>query len=66
MIIHSIVSMEDIFATEYAPQTQVKRIGNSFINIDTSGDNGIVKSIFSTNPADYLNKKYQPNAIYKD
>lgn len=66
MIIHSIVSMEDIFVTEYAPQTEVKRVGNSFINIDTSGENSRVKSIFSTKPADYLNKKYQPNAIYKN
>lgn len=66
MIIHSIVALEDIFATEYKPETQIKRVGNSFIKIDTSGNTQRVKSIFSTNPADYLDKKYQPNAIYKN
>ncbi|NLJ16873.1 MAG: hypothetical protein GX346_07065 [Clostridiales bacterium] len=64
MIIHSIISLEDIFAEEYQPKTQTIRKNNSFISLDISGDKPRIKSIFSTDPKDYLNKKYQPNSIY--
>ena len=68
MIIHSIVAFEDIFAEDYSLNStniQTYRNGNSYINVENNGKVQRVKNIFSTNPSDYLNKKYQPNAIYQ-
>ncbi len=59
MIIHSIVSPDDIFFAESVNQTQLLPIRYGFIEVEC-GKNSVVRRIISTNPYDYLNPAYQP------
>ena len=58
MIIHSIVSPDDIFRlpNDDARQTEFMPIEHGFVELD---GRRMVKRVISTNPQDYLNKKYQ-------
>ncbi len=57
MIIHSIVSPYDIFPSQVSTcKTERVQIKHGFVELDS---NRIVKRVVSTNPQDYLNKKYQ-------
>ena len=58
MIIHSIVSPDDIFGSQnFKPcQTEFVPIEHGFVELD---GRRAVKRVISTNPQDYLNKKYQ-------
>ena len=68
MVIHSIVSPEDIFcnvASNTAPKREVHRINGGLI--ETSEYNGVqlVSRLYSTNPALYPDKRYSPYSVYK-
>ena len=57
MIIHSIVSPDDIFPAEpYSYNTELVPIRHGFVELDNKR---IIKRVISTNPQDYLNKNYQ-------
>lgn len=68
MVIHSIVSPEDIFCNgvcSTAPKREYHRINGGLV--ETSEYNGVqlVSRLYSTNPALYLDKRYSPYSIYK-
>ena len=58
MIIHSIVSPDDIFYSHNPQQTkaQLAPIKYGFVELD---EKRMVKRVISTNPRDYLDKNYQ-------
>ena len=64
MIIHSIVSNYDIFLNSGEGQTfsavGTEPVCGGFIEISEYGGKRQVTRLFSTNPALYLDKRYQP------
>ena len=57
MIIHSIISPDDIFPSQnLSRKTEFIPIKYGFVELDNKR---MVKRIVSTNPQDYLNEKYQ-------
>ncbi|MBR5273457.1 MAG: hypothetical protein IKU25_08745 [Clostridia bacterium] len=64
MIIHSIVSLDDIFFTPNDCATKLVPIKYGFVEVE-SGENSAVRRLISTNPSDYLNVEYQPCCKFK-
>ena len=64
MIIHSIVSPDDIFPVQAANRTKLLPIRYGFVEVEC-GANSVVRRIVSTNPYDYLNPAYQPCCKFK-
>lgn len=57
MIIHSIVSPDDIFPSQAKTcKMECVPIRHGFVELDGKR---IIKRVVSTNPKDYLNKNYQ-------
>ena len=64
MILHSIISPDDIFFnTDVQPaQTAYKRIDGGIVELDGTR----VRRLISTDPRLYLDKRYYPYSEYKD
>lgn len=60
MLIHSIVSENDIFFTDSVSQPVFRNIDGGLIEIDSSVGTGRIRRLHSTNPYLYLDKRYQP------
>ncbi len=60
MLIHSIVSENDIFFTNSISQPVFRNIKGGLIEIDNSIGTGKIRRLHSTNPYLYLEKRYQP------
>ncbi len=60
MLIHSIVSENDIFFTGGISPPVFRNISGGFIEIDISVGAGQIRRLHSTNPYLYLDKRYQP------
>ncbi len=60
MLIHSIISENDIFFTDSFSQPVFRNIEGGIIEIDSSVDVGKIRRLHSTNPYLYLDKRYQP------
>lgn len=58
MIIHSIVSLDDIFHSQSQPpfKTHFVPLRHGFLELD---EKRMIRRVVSTNPQDYLNKNYQ-------
>lgn len=60
MLIHSIISENDIFFTNSVSQPVFRNIDGGLLEIDDADDVRRIKRLFSTNPYLYLDKRYQP------
>ena len=58
MIIHSVVSPDDIFPVSDIGSTSLVPIKHGFVEVE--GDTMRVRRLISTKPDDYLNAAYQP------
>ncbi|MCD7823365.1 MAG: YlzJ-like family protein [Oscillospiraceae bacterium] len=58
-MLYTIISEYDIFTQSERP-TQFMDIGNGKVEYTVSGKNKVVKSLFSTDPSMYLDKRYIP------
>ena len=58
MIIHSIVSHDDIFRSDYQPTLKLHFVPlrHGFLELD---EKRMIRRVVSTNPQDYLNKNYR-------
>lgn len=56
---YSIISQYDIYCEEYTPITHTDISGKEIEYISYDGNRKIT-NLFSTNPARYLDKRYQP------
>lgn len=69
MVIHSIVSLSDIFynsgENEDSYTAEIKPIQGGWLEIMGQGDEKCVRRLISTNPALYLDKRYQPYTSVK-
>ena len=63
MILHSIVSLSDIFCNTdvQAPAPEYRQINGGLIEVE----NGKVRRLISTDPRLYLDKRYFPRSEYK-
>ncbi|MBQ9483495.1 MAG: hypothetical protein IJU82_04820 [Ruminiclostridium sp.] len=64
MLIHSIVSLSDIFCNtgEKAPEITYKQIQGGMLELDGTR----VRRLISTDPRLYLDKRFVPFSEYKD
>ncbi len=60
MLIHSIVSENDIFFTDGISSPVFRNINGGLIEVDNSVGAGQIRRLHSTNPHLYLEKRYQP------
>ncbi|MCD7784050.1 MAG: YlzJ-like family protein [Oscillospiraceae bacterium] len=58
-MLYTIISEYDIFTKGEKP-TQFMDIRNGKVEYTVSGKNKVIKSLFSTDPRLYLDKKYTP------
>ena len=65
MILHTIINPDDIFYTPIEIGFYHKQ-DNRYIETVYSGKNAVIRSMFSTNPYDYLSGQYAPNSKYND
>lgn len=63
-MIHSIVSLCDIFADTITYKTETCRVGCGFAEYITVNGKKQLRRLISTNPADYLKSEYQPFSYY--
>lgn len=63
-MIHSIISMDDIFFTENAANTEYCRISGGLLEVNTVGGEKRICRLYSTNPYLYLNRRYRPYAAF--
>ena len=63
MIIHSVVSPDDIFPASDFVRTSLVPIKHGFVEVE--GSTMQVRRLISTNPDDYLNAAYQPFCKFK-
>ncbi len=64
MVIHSIVSLSDIFynsgESEYGYTAETRPIQDGWLEISEQGGEKRIRRLISTNPALYLDKRYLP------
>lgn len=69
MVIHSIVSLSDIFCNsgenECSYTAEIKPIQGGYLEIWEQGGEKSIRRLISTNPALYLDKRYQPYTSIK-
>lgn len=68
MVIHSIISPEDIFcnaANSVVPKREMHRINGGMLETSEYNGERLVCRLYSTNPALYLEKRYSPYSVYK-
>lgn len=69
MVIHSIVSLSDIFyysgEKECSYTAEIKPIQGGYLEISEQGGEKRIRRLISTNPALYLDKRYQPYTSIK-
>lgn len=65
MLIHSIVSDNDIFFTDSVSKPVYENINGGFIEFENGCCVRRIKRLYSTNPYMYLDSRYLPYNIYK-
>lgn len=69
MVIHSIVSLSDIFYNESESEgsykAEIMQIQGGYLEISGKGNEKCIRRLISTNPALYLDKRYQPYTSIK-
>lgn len=61
MILYTVEPYDAIFPSD-VPESDVMSVSGGYLET-VKGENGkTVRRLFSTNPADYLNKKFSPGA----
>lgn len=65
MLIHSIVSENDIFFTNSIISPVYENVNGGFLEIDSRNGVREVRRLYSTNPYLYLDKRYSPYSIIK-
>ncbi len=60
MLIHSIVSENDIFFTDSIAKPVFQNVNGGFIEIDCDNGDKRIKRLYSTNPFLYLDTRYLP------
>lgn len=65
MLIHSIVSENDIFCTNSVSQPVFENINGGMLEIDSINGVRQVKRLYSTNPYLYLDSRYSPYSLIK-
>lgn len=63
-MIHSIISMDDIFFTENTVRTEYQKIGGGLLELNTVGGEKRVCRLHSTDPYLYLNRRYSPSTVF--
>ncbi len=63
-MIHSIISMDDIFFTENTVRTEYQPIGGGLLELNTVDGEKRVCRLHSTDPYLYLNRRYSPCAVF--
>ncbi len=63
MLIHSIISENDIFFTNSVSAPVYENINGGMLEIENSGGKRQVKRLYSTNPFLYLDKRYSPYSL---
>ena len=58
MILHTIISEQDIFYKPQQPKIRYKRVNGGMLELN--GADGTVNRLFSTDPAMYLDARYFP------
>lgn len=61
MLLHTIVSMEDIFATNSAADIKTEKINGGHTEYEKVNGEYKLRRLISTDPAMYLKKQYQPS-----
>ena len=65
MILHTIVSMDDIFAAESKDETEYIETSYGFVGVVDSPEGKRIERLISTDPMLYLNPKFSPGSLYK-
>ncbi len=60
MILHSIISMDDIFCRNSVNAPTYKEVDGGMLELECSGEESYIKRLYSTNPQLYLDKRYTP------
>jgi hypothetical protein len=66
MILHTIVSMEDIMGPPPVQNTITKRVKGGIVELSGTDGNYTVNRLFSTDPSMYLKKEYHPASPFKN
>lgn len=59
-MIHSIISMDDIFFTENTVRTEYRPIDGGLLELNTVGGKKQIRRLHSTNPYLYLDRRFSP------
>ena len=65
MILHTIINPDDIFYTPIQEGFYHKQ-DNRYIETVNNGEFAVIRSMFSTNPYDYLSESFTPAKIFCD
>ncbi len=60
MILHSIISMDDIFCRNAVNAPMYKEINGGILELERNGEEAYVKRLYSTDPRMYLDNRYAP------
>lgn len=64
MVLHTIVSLNDVFPQSELPKYEYKRNGNRFIEGYQTKKGFVIHRLMSTDLNDYLDHKYESGNIY--
>lgn len=59
-MIHSIISMDDIFFTENTVRTEYRPIGGGLLELSTVDGKKQIRRLHSTDPYLYLDRRFSP------
>lgn len=65
MILHSIAPLTNLVPADSTPPEEALQISGGALLGRNTPDGFIISSLCSTNPADYLDGKFSPGAVYK-
>ncbi len=66
MILHSIISMDDIFCRNTVNAPMYKEINGGILELEGNGEEAYVKRLYSTDPRMYLDSRYVPYSKVKN
>lgn len=64
MVLHTIIGMDDIFATNSAADIKTEAIKGGVVEYEKVNGEYKLRRLVSTDPSMYLDKRYQPTRYY--
>ncbi len=64
MILHTVISEDDIFRADPAQKTVFRRVNGGLVELEETPRGAVVNRLYSTDPAMYLDKRYLPRTKF--